>query len=86
MPKLKNNGRRNSKLTEAQRRRRRQQTSERRQHLHPQKRQSKQQEKAVERTRRLENYEHQFDFELLQDGDRRPLLARHNLSERFVHS
>ena len=32
-----------------------------------------------------EYYQHQFDFELVQDGDRRALLARHNLSERFIH-
>ena len=33
-----------------------------------------------------EYYQHQFDFELVQDGDRRPLLARHNLSKRFIHN
>ena len=87
MPKLKTNGRRNSKLTETQRHRRRQQTPERSQHLHAQRRQ---QETAEERTRRLDYhrkyYQHRFDFELVQERDRRVPLARYNLSERFKHN
>ena len=57
------------------------------QHLHAQRRQ---QETAEERIRRLDYhrkyYQHGFDFELVQDRDRRVALARYNLSERFKHN
>ena len=61
-----------------------------RQHLHAQRRQKRHQETAEERTRRLDYlskyYHHRFDFELVQDRDRKVPLARYNLSERFKHN
>ena len=67
-----------------QRHRRRQQTFEQRQRLHPQRRQSIQKETAEERGVGLSQkyYKHQFDFELVQDGDRSTLFS--SFCERFI--